>query len=72
MIKFKTAYVLKHARFNYPAGTVCYKFGGATYGLVGDDERESGIEHVAMTVHADGMTHPFFTVPGHYLEEAPQ
>ena len=24
----------EYARFNYPAGTVCYKFGGATYGLV--------------------------------------
>ena len=42
---------------------ICCKFGGATYGLVGDDEHRTGIEHVAMTVHADGMTHPFFTVP---------
>lgn len=72
MIKFNTAYVLKQARFNHPAGTICYRFGGCTYGLVSDDECATGIEHVAMTLDPEGKGHPFFTVPSYYLEEAEQ
>lgn len=71
-IEFGKPYVLKNKRFQYKAGTICYRFGGATYGLVSDDNNHTGIEHEAMTLDPEGMGHPFFTVPVHDLEEVQQ
>lgn len=59
-------YVLRRARFEHPAGTTVYEFTGCTYGLCGDDERESGAPHTAVTLKSDGSG-PFFTVPEAHL-----
>lgn len=55
-------YELKEDRFEYKAGTICYFCRGHDYGCVSDDERATGVQHVAMTLDPTG-DYPFFTVP---------
>lgn len=63
-----TAYTLTEDRFEHKAGTIVYDFHGCNYGCVSNDERMSGIAHVAVTLNAD-HTGPFFTVPKASLKE---
>lgn len=44
------------------AGTIVYSLRSWDYGLAKDDTRFSGIEHVSVTLKADG-DYPSFTVP---------
>lgn len=62
------SYRLKNDRFEHKAGTQVYPYHGYDYGLCGDDERVTGLEHVAVTLNADGSA-PFFTVPQNDLEQ---
>lgn len=50
------------------AGAMVYDIKGWDYGLASDDTRLTGIEHVSVTLNADG-DYPFFTVPRQDLEE---
>jgi hypothetical protein len=58
---------LKIARFEHPAGTLCYRCTKHDYGLDADDTRATGIEHWSMTLDPSG-DYPFFTVPITALE----
>ena len=50
-----------------PAGTVVYEFRYTDYGLANDDTRATGVEHVSVTLDAEGKW-PSFTVPKSHLE----
>jgi hypothetical protein len=63
-------FVLKKDRFDHPAGTEVFVFGGQTYGLVREDQRLTGREHCAVTLKASGDG-PFFTVPFDDLARIP-
>jgi hypothetical protein len=57
-----TSYRLKNARFEHPAGTICYPATGYDYGLCRDDEAATGIPHRSVTLDPAGGN-PFFTCP---------
>jgi len=64
-------YRIKKAGTNsmgYAAGTICYDVSKWDYGCSSDDTRHTGIEHVAVTLNADG-DYPFFTVVKDDLEQ---
>jgi hypothetical protein len=61
------AFRLKAARFEHPAGTVCYACVCPDYGCARDDERATGKPHRSMTLDSSG-DYPFFTVPSEDLE----
>lgn len=63
-----TAYKLIKARFEHPAGTICYLCRDHDYGCANDDTRTTGVEHWSMTLSPEGK-YPFFTVPVTDLEE---
>ena len=63
-------YKLRRDRFEYPAGTVVYRFHGADYGLAGEDRRATGVEHMSVTLSPSG-DYPFFTVPVTDVEPLP-
>jgi hypothetical protein len=58
---------LLHQRFEIPADSIVYEYSGPTYGLVSDDIRWTGEEHIAVSLVEDKI--PFFTVPLKSLEE---
>lgn len=62
-----TAYRLKSDRFGHPEGAVVYQLRLHDYGLAHDDTLVTGIEHVSVTLNANGG-YPFFTVPNTDLE----
>ena len=64
----RKSYRLLHERFGYHPNQVVYDFDGYTYGLVSDDIRWTGKEHIAVTINKSGEG-PFFTVPKESLEE---
>ncbi len=64
------AYRLKCDRFDHKAGTVVYDQKYHDYGLSSDDTRQTGVEHVTVTLKPDG-DYPGFTVPKHQLEPIP-
>jgi hypothetical protein len=51
-----------------PAGTIVYEIRGHDYGLASNDTHATGIEHISVTLKADG-DYPFFTVPLEDLED---
>jgi hypothetical protein len=51
-----------------PAGTIVYDLRGYDYGLASDDSRATGIEHVSVTLNADG-DYPSFTIRKSFLEQ---
>lgn len=51
------------------AGTVVYRPKGWDYGSANDDTRMTGIEHISVTLSADG-DYPFFTIPKNSLRMA--
>lgn len=51
-----------------PTGTFVYDTVGHDYGLASADSRMTGVEHVTVTLKADGKP-PGFTIPKHMLEE---
>ena len=53
-----------------PADTVVYEFRYTDYGLANDDTRATGVEHVSVTLDAEGKW-PSFTVPKSHLEPLP-
>ena len=53
-----------------PAGTMVYEFRYTDYGLANDDTRATGVEHVSVTLDAEGKW-PSFTVPKSHLEPLP-
>ena len=60
-------YKLTTDRFGHKAGTTVYHYGRNTYGLVSDDERATGVPHLAVSLEPDKT--PFFTVPENGVEE---
>jgi hypothetical protein len=44
------------------AGTVVFRPNGWDYGSANDDTRVTGVEHISVTLDADG-DYPFFTIP---------
>lgn len=57
-----TTFRLKRDRFQHKAGTTVYSSKFHDYGLARDDTRITGVQHVSVTLNADG-SYPFFTVP---------
>ena len=49
------------------AGTVVYDATGYDYGCSSDDTRETGIQHVSVTLNENG-DYPFFTIPREDLQ----
>lgn len=49
-------------------GTIVYDTRGYDYGCASDDTRETGYEHISVTLKEDGG-YPFFTVPVTALEK---
>ena len=48
-------------------GTFVYDSAGYDYGLASDDTRETGIQHVSVTLNENG-DYPFFTIPAEDLQ----
>lgn len=69
-MKFGIAYQLKTPTTQHPAGTTVYRLEGHDYGLASDDTGNTGIEHVSVTLNADGG-YPSFTYPAEDLIETP-
>lgn len=68
------AYKLKKASKLEPkatAGSIVYSLRGYDYGLASDDTRMTGVEHVSVTLNADG-DYPSFTIPRADIEPAPK
>ena len=61
-------YRLLHDRFGHKANEIVYRFHGPTYGLVSDDIRWTGKDHIAVTFNPEGEG-PFFTVAKESVEE---
>ena len=61
-------YKLLTKRFEHPEGTIAYPYKYHTYGLLGDDQRETGVEHIALTLKEDGDI-PFFTIPRSHVQK---
>lgn len=51
-------------------GMIVYDCKSWDYGCAHDDTRVTGIEHISVTLKADG-DYPFFTVPVNAIEEIP-
>ena len=58
--------ISEHADFN--VGTIVYKCEQYDYGLSSQDSRETGIQHISVTLKSDG-SYPFQTVPVHKLQQ---
>jgi hypothetical protein len=63
------AYILTQDRFGHQAGTKVYRQRMSDYGLANDDSRITGIQHITVTLNADGG-YPGFTVPVNHLTPA--
>jgi hypothetical protein len=46
----RRCYRLSHDRFGWPAGTIVYDSPVGSYGLVGEDDRRTGVRHAFVTV----------------------
>lgn len=64
------AYKLTADRFDSKAGDVVYSAAVSDYGLTAFDAQMTGVDHISVTVNADGG-YPTFTVPSHTLVEIP-
>jgi hypothetical protein len=60
-------YRLKFERLGNAKGTIVYDCHKHDYGCVSDDERMTGLPHIAVTQNEDG-DYPFFTVATQELE----
>lgn len=71
-MKPKRYRMLKDSTINteVTAGEIVYACRGYDYGLANDDSRVTGIQHISVTLNADG-DYPSFTVPVRDLEEYP-
>jgi hypothetical protein len=63
------SYRLLKDRFEHGAGTIAFRYIGVDYGLCRDDERATGLEHIALTLDPNERSIPFFTVPVRDVEE---
>lgn len=66
----QAAHRLKSDRFEHKAGTTVYRLKNHDYGVANADTRRTGVQHVSVTLKADGE-YPGFTVPEHDLERVP-
>jgi hypothetical protein len=57
-----------YPHWGWKAGLTVYDCKGWDYGCANDDTRALGVEHISVTLKADG-DYPFKTVPKHLLEE---
>jgi hypothetical protein len=60
-------YRLKFDRLGHAKGTIVYDCHKHDYGCCRDDERMTGLPHIAVTTNLDG-DYPFFTVAESELE----
>jgi hypothetical protein len=56
-----------HAPEGVTVGSTVYSIRGHDYGLASDDSRWTGVEHISVTLNADG-DYPSFTIPRRDLE----
>lgn len=61
-------FLLLKDRLGNAAGSIVYECSKNNYGLVSDDERATGVKHIAVTENPDG-DYPFITAPVSILEE---
>ena len=61
-------YKLLKDTFEHKAGTIVFDLASYDYGLASDDTRQTGIEHVSVTLNEDG-DYPSFTVAKADIQE---
>lgn len=59
-------YMLLQSRFEHPAGTIAYTCSYNSFGLISDDENETGEPHLFLTLNEDG-DYPGFTIPSSHV-----